>query len=40
VFVSFGAELAVGAAWLVVALIAFRSSAESGRRDGSIDFAE
>jgi hypothetical protein len=38
-FVSFGAELAVGAAWLVVALIAFRSSGvRTSRR--FVDFAE
>lgn len=36
----FGLELAVGAAWLMLGLIGFRFSAESGRRDGSIDFAE
>ena len=34
-----GLELAVGAAWLVLALLTFDRLAESGRRDGSIEFA-
>jgi hypothetical protein len=38
-FVSFGAELAVGAAWLVVALIAFRSSGVGTSRR-FVDLAE
>lgn len=32
-------ELAVGLAWLVLALVAFRRLVERGRRDGSIEFA-
>lgn len=32
-------ELAVGAGWLTVALLSFRQLAESGRRDGSIEFS-
>ncbi|MFE0420129.1 ABC transporter permease [Streptomyces tendae] len=32
-------ELLVGAGWLVFALLTFRSLVESGRRDGSIEFA-
>jgi hypothetical protein len=38
-FVSFGAEPAVGAAWLVVALIGFRSSGVGTSRR-FVDFAE
>lgn len=40
VAVRFGLELLVGGAWLALGLLGFRFSAESGRRDGSIDFAE
>lgn len=40
VVARFGLELLVGAAWLSLGLLGFRRSAESGRRDGSIDFAE
>ncbi len=36
----FGLELIVGAAWLALGLLGFRFAAESGRKDGSIDFAE
>jgi ABC-2 type transport system permease protein len=32
------AELAVGVGWLIVAMVAFTRLAESGRRDGSIEF--
>jgi ABC-2 type transport system permease protein len=35
-----GIELAVGAGWLVLAAIAFQRFAESGRRDGSIEFGD
>lgn len=34
-----GREMLVGAVWLAVSLLAFRHLAESGRRDGSIEFA-
>ena len=34
-----GLELAVGSGWLTVALLTFRQLAESGRRDGSIEFS-
>jgi ABC-2 type transport system permease protein len=34
-----GLELAVGAAWLGLALVTFNRLAEQGRRDGSIEFA-
>ncbi len=40
VVASFGLELVVGAVWLFLGLVGFRRSAEAGRRDGSIDFAE
>lgn len=36
----FAAELAVGAAWLAVALVGFRVFVERSRRDGTIDLAE
>jgi ABC-2 type transport system permease protein len=36
----FTAEMAIGAAWFLAALVAFRVFAESGRRDGTIDLAE
>lgn len=35
-----GLEAAVGALWLVVAALLLRQLAESGRRDGSIEFAD
>jgi ABC-2 type transport system permease protein len=40
VAVRFAFELAVGAGWMALGLFGFRFSAESGRRTGSIDFAE
>ncbi len=36
----FGLELLIGGTWLALGLVGFRVSAEAGRRDGSIDFAE
>jgi ABC-2 type transport system permease protein len=38
VLVDIAYEAAVGGAWLVLALLTFNHLAESGRRDGSIEF--
>ncbi|MEX0826447.1 MAG: ABC transporter permease [Acidimicrobiia bacterium] len=37
---QFGLELAIGAGWFLAALVAFKTFAESGRRDGTIDLVE
>jgi hypothetical protein len=37
---QFGLELAIGAGWFLGALVAFKTFAESGRRDGTIDLVE
>ncbi|HSM02797.1 MAG TPA: ABC transporter permease [Acidimicrobiia bacterium] len=37
---QFGLELSIGLGWFLVALIAFRTFAESGRKDGTIDLVE
>lgn len=38
--VHLGRELAVGAAWFLVAMVGFRVFSEGGRRNGTFDFAE
>lgn len=40
VMLQFGLELAVGSVWMVLGLVGFAFSAEAGRRDGTLDFAE
>jgi ABC-2 type transport system permease protein len=37
---QFGLELTIGLAWFLIALVAFRTFAESGRKDGTIDLVE
>jgi ABC-2 type transport system permease protein len=39
-FTRLGLELAVGAGWFMLALLSFRTFADKGRRDGTIDLAE
>ena len=35
-----GLEIGIGVAWFLASLVAFRTFAESGRRDGTIDLVE
>jgi ABC-2 type transport system permease protein len=37
---QFGFELLIGLGWFLVALVAFNTFAESGRKDGTIDLVE
>lgn len=39
-FTELGIEVAIGAAWFVLAMVGFKLFAEGGRKDGTIDFEE